>query len=95
MVGVSGADVDSFRFWESYYDALRALPDDARRGEFVMALCAFVFDGIDEPEVSDPAVGFGLRLVAEQARRSMELTRSARAAGARGGRPRKGQERGA
>lgn len=82
------AGPDSFKFWNSYYDALRMLGDDSKRGEFVMALCEFVFDGI-EPEFDDPVMEFGFRLVAEQAKQSMEISRAAREAGQRGGRPRK------
>ncbi len=82
------ASTDGFKFWDSYYDALKMLGDDSRRGAFVMALCAFVFDGA-EPAFDDPVMEFGFRLVAEQARQSMEISRAAREAGQRGGRPRK------
>lgn len=76
---------DSFKFWDSYYDALRMLGDDERRGRFVMALCSYVFDG-EEPDFGDDEVmAFGFQLVATQARQSMEIARAAREGGKRGG----------
>lgn len=87
---------DSFKFWDSYYDALRMLGDDERRGRFVMALCSYVFDG-EEPDFgADEVMAFGFQLVATQARQSMEISRAAREAGMQGGRPRNdGSKRGA
>lgn len=79
---------DSFKFWDSYYSALRMLGDDERRGRFVMALCAYVFDGI-KPEFDDDMLAFGFELVATQAMESVEISRAAQEAGRRGGRPRK------
>lgn len=76
---------DSFKFWDSYYDALRMLGDDERRGRFVMALCSYVFDG-EEPDFgADEVMAFGFQLVATQARQSMEIARAAREGGKRGG----------
>lgn len=75
---------DSFKFWDSYYSALRMLGTDERRGRFVMALCAYVFDGV-EPSFSDDVMAFGFELVATQAKQSMELARAAREGGKRGG----------
>ena len=76
---------DSFKFWDSYYDALRMLGDDERRGRFVMALCSYVFDG-EEPDFgADEVMAFGFQLVATQARQSMEMARAAREGGKRGG----------
>lgn len=82
------ATTDGFKFWASYYDALKALDTDKQRSDFMLGLCAYVFDGV-EPEFEDPVVRFGYTLVAEQARQSMEISRAAREAGKRGGRPRK------
>lgn len=79
---------DSFKFWDSYYSALKLLGDNERRGRFVMALCAYVFDGI-KPELDDDMLAFGFELVATQAMESMEISRAAQEAGSRGGRPRK------
>lgn len=76
---------DSFKFWDSYYDALRMLGEDERRGRFVMALCSYVFDG-EEPDFgTDEVMAFGFQLVATQARQSMEIARAAREGGKRGG----------
>ena len=75
---------DGFKFWASYYDALKALDTDKQRSDFMLALCAYVFDGI-EPEFDDPVVRFGYTLVAEQARQSMEISRAAQEKGRRGG----------
>ena len=87
---------DSFKFWDSYYDALRMLGDDERRGRFVMALCSYVFDGSEPDFGGDEVMAFGFQLVATQARQSMEISRAAREAGMRGGRPRNdGSKRGA
>lgn len=84
---------DSFKFWDSYYDALRMLGSDERRGRFVMALCSYVFDG-EEPDFgADEVMAFGFQLVATQARQSMEISRAAREAGQRGGRPRNDSSR--
>ena len=41
----------SFKFWDAYYDTLKLMETPEERDEFVMALCAFVFDGT-EPEFS-------------------------------------------
>lgn len=81
-------DNDSFKFWRSYYDALRFLETDRQRSEFVMGLCAYVFDGI-EPNFSDEVTEFGFRLVRKSAEESMLISRRARESGSRGGRPTK------
>ena len=85
-VSVRANDADSFRFWESYYKALRILPTNAQRGEFVTALCEFVFDGVEEPTITDVTVDAVFAAVADQARQSMQITRQAREWGKRGGR---------
>lgn len=80
---------DSFKFWDSYYDALRMLGDDERRGRFVMALCSYVFDG-EEPDFgADEVMAFGFQLVATQARQSMEIARAARVGGIKSGKARR------
>ena len=75
---------DSFKFWDAYYDALKFLKTDVQRGQFVMSLCQYVFDG-DEPTFDDDAVEFGFRLVKESARQSLEIAARARDAGRKGG----------
>lgn len=89
-------DNDSFKFWRSYYDALKFLGTDRQRSEFVMGLCAYVFDGI-EPRFSDEVTEFGFRLVRKSAEESMLISRRARESGSKGGRPTKkrGAKRGA
>ena len=76
---------DSFKFWDSYYDALRMLGSDERRGRFVMALCSYVFEGAEPDFDGDEVMAFGFQLVATQARQSMEIARAAREGGKRGG----------
>ena len=75
---------DSFKFWDSYYSALQMLGTDERRGRFVMALCAYVFDGV-EPTFADDVMAFGFELVATQAKQSMEIARAAREGGLKSG----------
>lgn len=89
-------DSDSFKFWRSYYDALKFLDTDKQRSEFVMGLCEYVFEGND-PTFSDAATEFGFRLVRKSAEESMLISRRARESGKRGGRPSKdeGKKRGA
>lgn len=77
---------DSFKFWDSYYDALRTLETKDQRSDFIMALCEYVFDGI-EPEFEDKMVEFGFMLVRKQAELSKEIASTARENGKRGGRP--------
>ena len=84
---------DSFKFWDSYYSALQMLGTDERRGRFVMALCAYVFDGV-EPAFADDVMAFGFELVATQARESKEISARAREKGRIGGK-RSAQVRGA
>ena len=79
---------DSFKFWDAYYKALKLLDTNEQRGEFVMGLCEYVFDGA-EPTFSDPKIEFGFSLIADQARQSKELSAASREYGKRGGRPRK------
>ena len=80
---------ESFKFWDSYYDALKFLGTDERRGKFVMALCQFVFDGTD-PEFDDETVEFGFKLVKTSAELSKDIANRARENGSKSaGRPRK------
>lgn len=79
---------DSFKFWDAYYDALKFLDTDQQRAEFVMGLCAYVFDG-EEPTFTSKETEFGFRLVKSQARESMELAQKARQGGLKSGQTRK------
>lgn len=76
---------DSFKFWDSYYDALRMLGDDERRGRFVMALCSYVFDGVEPDFGGDEVMAFGFQLVATQAMESKELAARKREGGIKSG----------
>lgn len=53
----------SFRFLDSYWEAMRDLTYE-QRGQFVSAMCTRAFDG-EEPDVEDPAVAFGSEVVRE------------------------------
>ena len=79
---------DSFKFWDSYYDALKTLETSDQRSDFIMALCQYVFEGV-EPEFSDKMVEFGFMLIRKQAELSKEIANTARENGKRGGRPAK------
>ena len=81
---------DGFKFWHSYFEALKCMPDDAARGRFVMAICAYVFDGV-EPEFSNEMERFGFTLIADQAAESKRLYDVAKTKGSKGGRPRKSE----
>lgn len=82
------AHSDGFKFWHSYYDALKVMPDDAARGRFVMALAAYVFDGA-EPTFSSDMERFGFSLIADQAAESKRLYDVARAKGVKSGESRR------
>lgn len=82
---------DGFKFWASYYDALKVLPSDEARGRFVRLLCAYVFDGT-EPTFRDEVQRFGFELIAAQALESKRLYAEAREKGRRGGK-RSGESR--
>lgn len=79
---------DGFKFWASYYDALKVLPSDEARGRFVRLLCAYVFDGV-EPKFSSDMERFGFTLVADQAAESKRLYDVARAKGVKSGESRR------
>lgn len=85
---------DGFKFWASYYDALKVLPSDEARGRFVRLLCAYVFDGT-EPTFRDEVERFGFELIAAQALESKRLTAQARERGVKSGesRRKKAQEK--
>lgn len=79
---------DSFKFWDAYYNALKYLGTNEQRGKFVMALCEYVFDGVN-PSFDDSAVEFGFLLVRESARESKDISARAREAGRKGGKAQK------
>ena len=78
-----------FYFWRGYYDALMRLPTDDQRGRFVMAMCAYAFDG-EEPDFSDDdLLDFAWPLVADGTRESVRKGVEQSEYGQRGGRPQK------
>ena len=83
---------DSFRFWDSYRDALkRCTPEQGYR--LIMALCGAVFDGEEADFSDEPLLGMAYDVMLEQAIQSRDMSRAARESGKRGGRPKKGAER--
>lgn len=78
---------DSFKFWDTYYEALKLVPSGDDRARLVMSLCAFVFEGV-EPDFSDaPMLGALFEIMHEQALTSKDIAAAARENGKRGGRP--------
>jgi len=78
---------DRFYFWRGYYRALSMLPTDEQRGQLVMAMCEYAFDGI-EPELDDPMQQIAWAVIEGQVRESVEIGRKQSERGKRGGRPR-------
>ena len=68
------AQSERFYFWRGYYDALKMLPTNEQRGDFVMYLCAYAFDGT-EPEFTDPTLAFAWAFVRDQVAESVEIGR--------------------
>lgn len=83
---------DSFKFWDSYRDALkRCTPEQGYR--LIMALCGAVFDGEEADFSDEPLLGMAYDVMLEQAIQSRDMSRAARESGKRGGRPKKGAKR--
>ena len=82
---------DRFYFWRGYYDALSLLPTDAQRGRFVLAICAYAFDGEEADLSDDPVLPFAWALVRDQVRESVEIGRKQSERGQMGGRPKGGR----
>lgn len=69
---------DSFKFWDSYYDALKMAPTPEDGYRLIMALCAQVFDD-EEPDFSDnPILGMAFQIMAGQAIQSRDIARRGR-----------------
>lgn len=69
---------DSFKFWDSYYDALKMAPTPEDGYRLIMAICAQVFDG-EEPDFSDnPILGMAYQIMAGQAIQSRDIARRGR-----------------
>lgn len=82
----------SFKFWDAYYDTLKLMDTPEERDEFIMALCAFVFDGT-EPEFSHRSSELCFTLTRKSAEASREIADRARENGLKGGRPSKAQQK--
>ena len=69
---------DCFKFWDSYYEALKMVPTPEQGYRLVMALCAHVFEG-SEPDFSDdPLLGMVYTIMDGQAVQSRDLSRAGR-----------------
>ena len=78
---------DSFKFWSTYYEALKIVPSGEDRARLIMSLCGYVFEGV-EPDFSDaPMLGALFEIMHEQALISKDIAAAARENGKRGGRP--------
>lgn len=86
---------DCFKFWDSYYEALKMVPTPEQGYRLVMALCAHVFED-SEPDFSDdPLLGMVYTIMDEQAIQSRDISRRARESGSRGGKRKAEKSRGA
>lgn len=86
------AQSERFYFWRGYYDAMRKIPTDEQRGRFIMAMCAYAFDGV-EPDLSDDLIlDIGWSLVADGSRESVRKGVEQSQRGTLGGRPTKGRK---
>lgn len=83
------AQSERFYFWRGYYDALRKIPTDEQRGRFVMAVCAYAFDGTEPDLDDDPMLSIGWSLVADGSRESVRKGVEQSQRGQLGGRPAK------
>ena len=84
---------DSFKFWDGYYEALQTLPDNDARGELVMGLCRYVFDG-EMPEFERPELTFGFMVMRRQAEESRKIAATARENGRKSkGRPKNDEKK--
>lgn len=81
------AQSERFYFWRGYYDALKKMPTDEHRGEFVMAICAYAFDGEEPDFEGDALLEICWSLVADGARESVRKGVEQSQRGQLGGRP--------
>ena len=79
---------DRFYFWRGYHKALAMLETDEQRGQLIMAMCEYAFDGI-EPDMTDPMQRIVWAVIEDQIRESVEIGRKQSERGKRGGRPSK------
>lgn len=83
---------DRFYFWRGYHKALSMLETDEQRGQLIMAMCEYAFDGI-EPDMTDPMQRIVWAVIEDQIRESVEIGRKQSERGKRGGRPRKSSKK--
>ncbi len=86
------AQSERFYFWRGYYDALKKMPTDEQRGEFVMAVCAYAFDGVEPDFDGDVLLDICWSLVADGTRESVRKGVEQSERGSKGGRPPKGRK---
>jgi len=80
---------ERFYFWRGFYDALKMLETDEQRGAFILALCAYAFDGEESDLSWDPIIDFAFHAIKEQVAESVRIGVRNSTAGSKGGRPRK------
>lgn len=69
---------DSFKFWDSYYEALKMAPTPEDGYRLIMSLCAHVFDD-EDPDFSDcPILGMAYQIMVGQAIQSRDIARRGR-----------------
>ena len=81
------AQSERFYFWRGYYDALKKMPTDEQRGEFVMAVCAYAFEGVEPDFDGDVLLDICWSLVADGTRESVRKGVEQSQRGQMGGRP--------
>ena len=69
---------DCFKFWDSYYEALKMVPTPEQGYRLVMALCAHVFEDADPDFSDDPLLGMVYTIMDGQAIQSRDLSRAGR-----------------
>lgn len=69
---------DCFKFWDSYYEALKMVPTPEQGYRLVMALCAHVFEDAEPDFSDDPLLGMVYTIMDGQAIQSRDLSRAGR-----------------
>ena len=83
------AQSERFYFWRGYYDALLKLPTAEQRDEFVMAICAYAFDGIEPDFGGDALLDVVWQIVRDQVAESVAIGRDMAERGRRSGEARR------
>ena len=79
----------SFTFWEDYYTALRKLRSDQQRGEFIMGICQWAFEGCRPDFSHDDLLDIALTMVEGSIEESVAIRRRSSEAGKRSGEARR------